>query len=363
MTTRPARQFPSFIKKRKIQNSSVLPKPVPPPPPPSGIVYCWPDTGDVYTGEWDETKTYMQGYGTMRWKNGTIHTGDWSDGLPHGKGIRTFVNGQSYEGDWFQGVYHGQGTLKTPKFTYVGSFRFGQMCGTGEYKTKRMIYRGEFKAGEMCGQGERTITGIQGTTVYKGTFADGMPHGIGIHHHYDGTIYKGCFVHGLRHGRGRLQYPVSNPVVPEEPLYYDGTFKDGRRHGWGIMSWCDGTQFRLQYNRGKELAQDPGCLCWLASNSTVWTLKQDPATKHILPDEKILETCTMLQWQSLVEVREVRQAKIMGHCVTCMEEKADVAFDDCGHVVMCHECVDHLQSHECPMCRKPFHRILRLYAN
>jgi len=43
---------------------------------------------------------FRHGYGTMKWKDGAIYTGEWSYGMPSSKGKFKYPNGDLYEGAW-----------------------------------------------------------------------------------------------------------------------------------------------------------------------------------------------------------------------------------------------------------------------
>ena len=47
-------------------------------------------------------------------------------------------------------------------------------------------------------------------------------------------------------------------------------------------------------------------------------------------------------------------------CIICTEEKSDMLFYDCGHLVICFKCACQLENNNCPKCRKynkTIHRI------
>ena len=63
---------------------------------------------------------------------------------------------------------------------------------------------------------------------YKGEYKNGQRHGYGILCWSDGTYYEGQFVNGLRHGNGKMIIPSKNSTI-----IYDGNFRQGKRHGYG----------------------------------------------------------------------------------------------------------------------------------
>jgi len=46
-------------------------------------------------------------------------------------------------------------------------------------------------------------------------------------------------------------------------------------------------------------------------------------------------------------------------CAICFQEKIDVAFDPCGHMVCCHDCG--LQCADCPICRRTISKTLKVF--
>ena len=53
-------------------------------------------------------------------------------------------------------------------------------------------------------------------------------------------------------------------------------------------------------------------------------------------------------------------------CVVCDDAPADYALLMCGHRCLCGDCVKHFQpggGRECPMCRQPIERTMRIYDN
>lgn len=47
----------------------------------------------------------FNGYGVMRWPNGSIYVGDWKDNLRHGEGIYVDKYGAEYVGGFVEGPY------------------------------------------------------------------------------------------------------------------------------------------------------------------------------------------------------------------------------------------------------------------
>lgn len=91
------------------------------------------EAGRPYMG-FKNKRGERHGYGVLRGKDGTVYTGQWSDGRRHGHGS-VFFEGGVFEGEWVGGKVHGNGTVYFKngdvfEGLYVGS----QKCGPGTYR-------------------------------------------------------------------------------------------------------------------------------------------------------------------------------------------------------------------------------------
>jgi hypothetical protein len=60
----------------------------------------------------------------MKNQYGSSYEGEVVNGIPHGKGMISYLEGDKYEGDMKRGMKHGKGTLTTPDgYKYEGEFR------------------------------------------------------------------------------------------------------------------------------------------------------------------------------------------------------------------------------------------------
>ena len=48
----------------------------------------------------------------VKFKNGDIYDGEWSNRAPNGHGIMTYANGDKYEGNWVNGKKCGKGLFE-----------------------------------------------------------------------------------------------------------------------------------------------------------------------------------------------------------------------------------------------------------
>lgn len=89
--------------------------------------------------------------------------------------------------------------------------------------------------------------GEQGEERYLGTMARGRMHGIGTYLESTGEIYQGEFQDGRENGFGLRVFPTGR---------YEGQWRQGLRHGRGVMVWINGNLFRGEFREG--LPEGPG---------------------------------------------------------------------------------------------------------
>ncbi len=149
-----------------------------------------PVSGDVISGN-----------GVMKWGNNlAVYEGEWSYGLPHGKGeyIDSFGN------------------------KYSGEFKLGFFWGEGAYysATKGYSYTGSYLMGKRHGNGKVTYVNKSG---YEGDWFQDMMHGTGVYIMGTSYYYEGEMKNNNFNGKGYLKTPDGSIT---------GSFKDGKPHGY-----------------------------------------------------------------------------------------------------------------------------------
>ena len=71
--------------------------------------------------------------------------------------------------------------------------------------------------------------------TYDGEWREGKRHGHGVMRYAAGDCYEGCFVEGKKHGRGKCVYADSG--------MYDGEWSMGEWHGRGKVQWANGNTY------------------------------------------------------------------------------------------------------------------------
>ena len=153
----------------------------------------------------------LDGQGSMTWGDGVaIYEGEWSYGVPHGRGQYLDSFGNKYEGDFKLGFFWGQGKFFSEyyKYSYSGSFAMSKKHGEGRIGySNKTTYQGEWQQDKMEGQGTYSIS--------------------------DRYSFTGTMVNNAFNGRGTLKTP--DGII-------DGYFKNGKPHGKCTQSTADGVQ-------------------------------------------------------------------------------------------------------------------------
>lgn len=131
-----------------------------------------------------------------------------------------------YEGEVINDIPNGKGIFYEKENTpqYIGYWFDGKRSGKGiYYKDNEKIYYGEWKDNKRVGFG---ISYSNGKKIFEGIWKNDFPYSGKIYSIEEETIYQGFF----SEYNGKFIYYNINF---EET--YDGTFKNGKRNGFGII--------------------------------------------------------------------------------------------------------------------------------
>lgn len=194
----------------------------------------------------------------IRFKNGDVYKGQVNqDGQPHGRGHMDYkVNGYyaEYDGMWENGERSGKGHYN--KFSRGGGARHSY------------DYDGDWLHDLQDGQGVETTSNERGihlstvTEVYKGGFKEGKRHGHGVivKDNFTGSFsdgknrFEGEFQEGKTVGHGKWEYANGDT--------FEGEFADyGNKHGHGVYTYKNGLKFEGEWNlnsfQNETLVADP----------------------------------------------------------------------------------------------------------
>eukprot|EP00347_Sterkiella_histriomuscorum_P014581 403360337 len=78
--------------------------------------------------------------------------------------------------------------------------------------------------------------------VYHGDFKEGKRHGFGVMRYFNGRIFEGSWSNDLRHGKGYEKYQNGN--------IFEGDFKNGKADGKGVYMWKNGEVYDGEWRNG-----------------------------------------------------------------------------------------------------------------
>jgi hypothetical protein len=207
-------------------------------------------------------------YGTYYFEGGVTYTGDFQNGVQHGKGVMKWPSGETmYEGDWQNGMKSGYGKFYYPdgnvyegqfadndlngqgKFSLVagdwaeGTFMNGVLNGPGKYydTTGKLRYEGEFENGYY----KKGTSWYPDGSRYEGEFRAYERWGEGTLYYPDGWVYKGKFAYDTINGYGSLLDEKGN-------LIFRGYTIEGERIGKGVLVFEDGSWYEGDFFEGKK---------------------------------------------------------------------------------------------------------------
>ncbi|NXB19827.1 AL2CL protein, partial [Rhagologus leucostigma] len=166
--------------------------------------------GATYEGEWRWGKPH--GKGTLKWRDGRNHVGDFQEGLEHGFGIclvprRSEDRYDCYKCHWYQGKMRGYG-----------------ICEYGN----DLVYKGYFEDNVRQGFGILENFLAERPFRYTGQWENDKKNGYGIWEDKErGERYIGMWLDDHRHGPGI--------VVTQSGLCFQRTFHADKMVGSGIL--------------------------------------------------------------------------------------------------------------------------------
>ncbi|KAL8440498.1 hypothetical protein Efla_002375 [Eimeria flavescens] len=220
-------------------------------PPVSGFARYIYKNGDFYEGQF--SASLREGDGVYSSADGMKYEGSWVGDERHGHGVFSHeAAGYLYVGQWQHNRKEGEGHLYSRNERYWGQFRNNKYHGKGRYTQRGGLdYEGEFKDGKFEGLGKLTLSldrtpgaaaaaagaaaedaapADKDRVCIRGGFKGGKVEGVVTAVYADGRTYTGQLSPGtlLPHGSGSMLY--------SDFCCFDGDWKNGLRHGAGVLS-------------------------------------------------------------------------------------------------------------------------------
>jgi hypothetical protein len=191
--------------------------------------------GNTYEGQFARNR--MHGEGTMMYQNGDKYTGQWSNDQPNGKGKYIFKTGERYEGDFQTGQFAGQGTMYyTDGAYYTGGWDQNHKNGPGKIVSPDGSTKtGVWNMGKLVETSNTTGTMAQTKPVPpKPTIA------ASVSSKQDIAGLRNCGSSYCRSGKGYYDYPDGSRWI--------GEFKEGVPFGHGICYYANGDRYEGEWS-------------------------------------------------------------------------------------------------------------------
>lgn len=156
---------------------------------------------------------------TFMYLDGHRYTGQFLNGLPHGKGTIYFPHADKHlsihwEGDFDNGKPEGAGvfTNENTDMVFQGRIQNGQATGFGELQWSENSYEGAFIDGSAHGKGKWTVAN-SGGDVISGNFEHGRVHGKAVVSFSNGDCFEGNYINGNPSGAGKMLFGTQKVVM------------------------------------------------------------------------------------------------------------------------------------------------------
>lgn len=345
----------------------------------------------VYGGGVDVDKA-NEAQGDMVFVSGHGYSGELKDFVPHGEGVYRWYDGRVDRGQFRNGKLCGHSVMtwilagddddddddEEITCRYVGGVEDGELNGVGTMThSNNSRWECVYVDNERHGAGKEWLPD---GSHYVGNFQHDFRHDVnGRRVMADGSVYSGEFVLDAFHGKGTLRYPDSNSpnrkvqftgefvegkirgegtmceirgnkrvvltgMFDEGVLNgeakesiaggscFEGSFRDGRRHGSGVLVDSKGVRVNCSYENGllHGRSQNGFKRCYY------WRGKKLRLVEYVKAMERELQ-------------------RLNSGCIICQSKKPTHVLFNCKHMCVCASCANSPAVKEiayCPMCRE-----------
>lgn len=222
-------------------------------------------SNSVKEGSWAYGK--LHGYGSEKHSSGWQYSGFWVMGKWEGRGVMHYADGTTYEGSWKEGMRHGAGKLierqpqQPDKLPQIPDKLPQIPDKLPQLPDKPPLPK--LPSQKLTVDPPQGSAAVEGVVLYDGDWVNDKQEGRGTMRYSDGSVYVGQWRDGKRNGIGTYSTKLLNE--PDESKYekydgewvadrkqgrglsitpggkYEGTFKDDRYNGLGLLTLADGT--------------------------------------------------------------------------------------------------------------------------
>jgi hypothetical protein len=232
-----------------------------------------------------------------------------------------------------------KGTIENGEFI-LGTYNYDNIMITGNFKEGYPINNCKFKKDNI---------------VYDGEWRNGNLNGLGIYK--DNEIkYEGEWLNNEFNGNGILNTPDYN---------YEGLFHNGKKHGEGKLI-IDNMEYFVEYDNDNELNRlsfNEKKVIDLENN--IQNLKNNEIENKNLIEAQENE---IMDYNNKLKIitREKKDLEEKFLCKICYKNTPTIVLNPCHHACICDNCemaVRQSQGRKCPICRKPYKDITRIFMS
>lgn len=183
--------------------------------------------GERYEGNWREDTAH--GKGTLTYAGGDKYVGEWAEGKKHGTGELHYVNGDVFKGEWRNDFACGHGLLAYAN----GDAYDGQVRGVG-------VGRGDACRAVPCSSRRASRDGSTPESERDKPPPTTLLTCLRPPTH----VLPTQWLNDRRHGQGKF-------TSAQDGKAYEGQWRDGMRHGTGVLALRDGDALRAQWENGQ----------------------------------------------------------------------------------------------------------------
>lgn len=187
--------------------------------------------------------------------------------------------------------------------------------------------------------------------TYEGSVLQGKPHGFGVFKYKNGDIYNGECNMGKLEGFGEYKLLNGDKI--------SGYFSNGYINGVGTIETTKIISKGPWINNKKHgvfIKTDKISNKTFAEKYENDILKGYPIETQYVHPEALITT----KYNNTKIKKYLKDYDPNNNCISCYNNKANSTNTKCGHVVMCHNCLSKCK--ECPICKSPIEKLLKLYS-
>ena len=276
-----------------------------------------------------------------------IYIGNIKDNKIEGEGIILKKNKILIEGVFNNNIIENS-NCNINNINLKGTIKDGNFI-LGSYNFNNIQMNGHFKEGLPNGLCKYKNNNI----IYDGEWLNGKLNGLGF---YEDDIFKyqGEWINNKFNGEGKL---ITNEYT------YNGIFINGEKNGPGKLK-IDNMEYFVEYENNNEinrLSFNEKKILDLENN--LEKLKQTEINNNEIIKTQETEIINYNNKLKHLE-RDKKNIEETFLCKICFKNTPQILLNPCHHLCLCEQCESHIRTHQgrkCPICRKKYNDITKIF--